>query len=218
MRNSILASAAVAALAIFVASPASASDLGGMKDDHVGTPDIDGRPAFIGLGIGVQGGGQFTNIDINDEFDGIGADGLVGGLHAEYLFGFGLGRFRVGPYVEGGISNVNVEIGGFDALNQDAYYGGGLKAGVVAFGSSLISARIGLERALWSTDFSDIDINVDSVVIGAGIETMVARNVSIGLTLDYLTPFNIEADGHDLTDLLDETEGFRGMARITYRQ
>jgi opacity protein-like surface antigen len=207
-------------LALFMSAPALSADLGGNGDPT--SSDHGYKAAFQGLGIGVHGGGQFTNVEIGEgdfSFDGVGADGLVGGIHGEYLFA--MGSFRVGPYVEGSLSNVNTNIEGFggelDLLNQEYYYGGGVKAGMVAFNSALIYARAGIERAKW--EFAEaIDVDVDSFVLGGGVETMVTSNVSVGLGLDYVTPFNIEADGHDVTDLFEETESFRGTLRLTWRQ
>jgi opacity protein-like surface antigen len=206
----------------FLTSSATAADLGKNGSDPTGSDYSYAHPAFQGFGIGVHGGGQFTNVEIGDggfSFDGVGADGFVGGIHAEYLFGFA-GNFRAGPYIEGGFSNVNTNFetpgGDLDLLNQEHYYGGGIKAGMVFFNSALIFARAGVERAKW--EFAEeIGVDVDSFVLGGGVEAMVASNVSVGLGLDYVTPFNIEADGEDVTDLFDETESFRGTLRLTYR-
>lgn len=210
----------VAVAAFFAASPTLSADLGNKGDP---TSAVYQAPAFQGLGIGVHMGGQFTNVEIGHKdfsFDGIGADGLVGGVHGEYLFGVA-GNFRVGPYVEGGFSNVNtnIELGGgdIDLLEQKHYYGGGVKAGMVFFNSALLYVRAGIERAKW--EFAEeIDVDVDSWVLGGGAEAMIADNVSLGLGLDYVTPFNIEAEGHDITDFFDETESFRGVVRLTYRR
>lgn len=212
-----------AALAVaLMCGSANAADLGGgLKDDAVENA-YTGKAPFVGIGIGIQAGGQFTNIDIADKFDGIGADGLVGGLHLEYLVG--IGKLRAGAYVEGGLSNVNVSITDYsgsdhDALIQDYYYGGGVKGGFILGSSTLVYGRLGYERAGWSTDFDDsVEITVDSLVLGGGIETMVNGNLSIGLGVDYLVPMNIEAEGHDITDLFEESEGLRVMARATWRR
>jgi hypothetical protein len=217
-------STSIAALAVailpFSANAADVYNQGSTKDAPYDGPIS--RPAFVGLGVGIHGGGQFTNIDLNAggfAFDGVGADGLVGGIHAEYLFA--LGQFRVGPYAEGGFSNVNTEIsfGGADAdiLNQESYFGGGVKAGMV-FGSALVYGRAGYEWSQWGTDLADIDIDVESLVVGGGVEAMIARNVSIGLSADYLIPLNVEAAGIDVTDYVEDSESVRVLARITYRQ
>jgi opacity protein-like surface antigen len=213
-------SASAAVLALFMSAPALSADILGNGDPT--SSDHAYKAAFQGLGIGVHGGGQFTNVEIGEgdfSFDGVGADGLAGGVHGEYLFAFG-GSFRVGPYCEGGFSNVNTNVetpkGDLDLLNQEHYYGCGAKAGAVV-GDALFYARIGVERSKW--EFAEeIDVDVDSYVIGAGIEAMIADNVSLGLSGDYITPFNIEAEGHDLTKFFDETESFRGLVRLTYRR
>jgi opacity protein-like surface antigen len=209
---------ALAAL-LLGAPAASAADIfngpdqGSYKD---GPGEYQGHPAFLGLGVSAFAGGQFTNIDIADEFDGIGADGVIGGLGVEYLFA--AGRFRFGPYIEGGWSNINTSIGDFDLLEQEYFFGGGLKAGVTVFRSSLIYGRVGYERASWDIAEGEADADVDSLVVGGGIETLIADNWSLGLGADYVVPMNIEADGQDVTDLLEDTESLRVLGRLTWRR
>jgi opacity protein-like surface antigen len=211
----ILVAAIAAVMSIAQASGADVYD--GRLDAGADQP----TPVYFqGLAVGVHGGGQFTAIDITDDgfaFDGISADGLVGGAGIEYLFPFG--NLRVGPYVEGGFSNVNTEINGADLLRQDHYYGGGLKAGFVAFDSSLVYARAGYEWALWKTDADDsIDIDAEAFVIGGGVETMIGSHVSIGLGADYLVPNNVTADDIDVTSFVEDSESLRVLGRLTWRQ
>ena len=197
-----------------LAASANATDLFGSADNHPAPPKI----AFEGLAIGVHGGGQFTSIDVAGVFDGISADGLVGGAHAEYLFS--AGRFRIGPYVEGGWSNVNTELTGLgDLLHQEYYYGGGLKAGFTVYNSSLIYARGGYEWAVWQTDIPGVgDIDFESFVIGGGVETMVSENVSIGLGADYLIPNDVSVAGTNVTSFVEDSEQLRVLGRLTWRQ
>ncbi len=209
---------AIALMAFFAVSPASATDLKGQRDD-TSADYVSGRLAFQGLGVGVHVGGQFTNLDITKggfTFDGIGADGLVGGAHAEYLFA--AGSFRVGPYVEGGLANVNTDLNGMDVINLDHYYGGGVKAGYVAWNSTLLYLKGGYQWSSWSIFEDKADADVGSVVLGGGIETMVSGNVSLGLEADYITPIDIEAEGKDISDLLEESESLRVVVRATWRQ
>lgn len=174
------------------------------------------KQAFVGFGAGIDLGGQFTSIDIGGAFDGISADGLVVGAHAEYLFAHG--SFRFGPYIEGGLSDVNTQIGGADVLTQDHYFGAGLKAGIVAYQTALISVHAGFERAKWSSDLFSGHATVDSWKLGGAVETMVAPNVSLGLNLDYLRPENVDVDGFDATSLLKDSEQGRALLRVTWRQ
>ncbi len=214
MKNLLVSTLSASALTLFIAAPALAADLKGERD--VTSADyVSGRAAFQGVGVGVNGGGQFTNIDVMDQFDGIGADGLAGGAHVEYLFG--MGTFRVGPYVDGGISNVNTEILGYDLLNQDWYVGAGVKAGVVLWNSTLVYGKLGYEYSQWSIAEDAFEADVDSVVIGGGVETMISQNVSIGLEANYIVPLSIEVQDKDLTDYLEESETIRALARVTYR-
>jgi opacity protein-like surface antigen len=196
----------------FTAAPA-ADLLNDAHDEH----NAQYKQAFVGFGAGVDFSGQFTSLDVAGVFDGISADGIAGGLHGEYLFA--TGAFRVGPYIYGGLSDVNTQLAGIDVLQQDHYVGGGIKAGVVAFQTALVSVHAGYEWAGWSSDLPGApDIDVTSFVLGGGVETMVTRNVSVGLTADYLIPDQIEAGGTDVTSALEDSEQLRVQARVTWRQ
>jgi outer membrane immunogenic protein len=222
MKRFISATSIAAMATLFaVSAPANAADVYGrdeVPESSYAQPDYN---PFAGWYFGLQGGGQFTNIDINDQFDGIGADGLIGGAHAGY--NMQMGSLVTGPYVEGGFSNVNVDINfgagaSGDLLSQDWYAQGGWLVGVEVYDKTLVFGRAGYEYAKWSSDFFSETVDVYSFVLGGGIETMIAANVSIGLTADYLIPHEIEVDSTNLTDLLDASEQLRAMARITYRQ
>lgn len=213
MTRLLKTSASAAVLAISLAGSALAADL--TKGDPTGSDYASYKAAFQGLGIGVHGGGQFTNIDVVDQFDGIGADGLIGGAHAEYLFGFG--TFRAGVYAEGGISNVNTEIFGQDLLNQDWYAGVGVKAGAVVWNSTFIYGKAGYEISKWSIAEDLAEADVESVVVGGGVETMLMPNVSVGLEANYVVPLSVEVESKDATDLVEESESLRALLRLTYR-
>jgi hypothetical protein len=207
---------------LMMSGSAYAADIyknGGLKDDE---SVASGKPLFTGLGVSVIAGGQFNNVNIADDdfaFDGIGADGVLGGVGLDYLLGFG--NLRAGVYLEGIISNVNTQIedGGdeLDLLRQNHCYGGGLKGGLTAFRTSLLYVRGGVERCGW--EFAEeVDVDVDSFVGGVGMATMLNDNWALDLNVDYVVPFNIEAEGHDLTELFEDSEGFRGMLRATWRR
>ena len=205
------------ALALLFASPAMADGLMS-KDATTPADSYIARTAFQGFGIGINGGGQFTNIDITDggfSFDGIGADGIVGGIHAEYLFA--MGAFRVGPYLEGALSNVDVNISDTDLLNQDYYLGGGIKAGFIVGSDTLIYAKGGYEWSKWSVLDDAADVDVQSVLIGGGIETYLASHITLGVEASYVVPLNIEVESKDITHLLEESESLRVIGKITYR-
>jgi opacity protein-like surface antigen len=235
MKRLILATLAVLFAGIL---PAAAADVyrGSSKDSYAEPAQVDVREYFQGLGVGTHIGGAFTAIELQDssdesnfKFDGISADGFQGGVHAEYLFS--AGRLRFGPYIEGGLANVNTvfEAGPFEAeLEQSCYYGGGLKAGVTAFRTSLVFARVGYERQCWEAsatsgedETDSTDVEVGALVIGGGIATMVSDNVSLELTGDYLTPLSIDVDGVDgneIEDALEGSEQGRVWLRATWRQ
>lgn len=213
---------AISILAVLAASPSLAADLrGGLKDD-VATSDYS-KPAFVGLGVGIEAGGQFNSLDIQDKkfhFDGISSDGLVAGLHVEYLFASG--RFRFGPELSGGFSNVNtvanLGTGDIDLINMESYYGGCAKAGIVFGKSTLVSACFGYELQQWGSDIKGLSADVGVWKIGGRVETMLFDNVSGGLIFDYLTPESVDVNGKDVTKYLEDSEGVRIMGRVTYRQ
>jgi hypothetical protein len=181
--------------------------------------------AFTGLGVGVDGGGQFTAIQLNDgpvSFDGISADGLVGGGHLEYLVA--VDRFRLGAFCDGGLSNVNTDIEtsgpSGDLLSMDHYYGCYGKVGATVYGDSLVAIHFGYQWSQWTVgDAFGADIQADAGfwVIGPSIETMIDPNWSVGLVGDYGFLDNVEAEGMDLTPVFDETEFGRIKVRLTYR-
>ena len=192
--------------------------------------------AFTGFAVGFDGGGQFNAWDINGDycnqagqcvpffdFDGISSDGLIGGAHLEYLFA--VDRFRFGVYAEGGFSNVNTTLefhpgAGFSAeFQQDSYYGGGLKGGFTVFGDTLAFLRVGYDRSQWNISASglgDEDVDVGSWLIGIGIDTMMAQDVSLGIGVDYLAVNDVEAAGEDFTKLVEDSEMIRAKARLSY--
>lgn len=214
--------AILSGLAVFIGgegaggSPAHAADIGDYTNDYA--QPYNAKEAFKGFGLGIFGGGQFTSIDVGGVFDGVSADGFIGGITGEYLFA--AGQFRVGPYLEGGFSNVNVELGGTDLIQQDYFYGGGVKAGAVVYGSSLVYVRGGYERAIWTSDaFPGLgDITADRFVAGGGIETMISSNISLGVGVDYLVPNNVEVQGIDITSSVEDSEHLRAAARLIWRQ
>jgi len=207
--------------ALFVGlAPADAADFGSAKD-------IDARDRgfiaaseapFIGLGVGASLGGHFASIDIADEFDGISADGITYDAHAEWLFGYSSTSWRFGPYAEIGGSTVNTELSDRDVLALDHFYGVGAKFGLV-FNQTLVSVHAGYEWQQWGSDLVDIDVDTGWWNVGAGIETLVAKNFSVGLKASYLILNDAEGDEvGDITDLIDESEALRIQLRATFRQ
>jgi opacity protein-like surface antigen len=228
MKN--LTSTSFAAIAAgFLAFSAPAARSSDLLDGLNEPAPAQTRTYFQGLAVGVDGGGQFTSIAIDGnpagipiEFDGISADGLIGGAHVEYLFA--VDRFRLGAYGEGGFSNVNttLETPGFDGdvLKMDHYYGAGLKAGVTVGGSTLLFARAGYDWSQWSSDLPGVDEKADagSWLVGGGIETMIGENVSLGLGGDYLFPHDVDVEGFDATPFVEDSEMLRIKAKLTWRQ
>ena len=219
-----IATAAIAAFALISALPASAADLDQKRAPLYGGPEY-ARVAypFTGLAVGVDGGGQFTSIDITAggfSFDGISADGVIGGVNVEYLFAFN--RTRLGGYVEGGFSNVNTELTGFgfsgDVLRQDHYVGFGAKGGFMITPRTLAYGRFGYDWSQWSSDIPGApNADVGSWLLGVGIETMVAPQMSIGLGADYLAVHDADLGGTDVTSFVEDSEMGRIKARLNYR-
>lgn len=209
-------------------APASAADLGGKYTPDTVQPI---KNAFEGFGIGVHGGIAATAIDINNPYpggpedilDGISADGLFAGAHAEYLFA-STQRFRIGFYGEGGFSTEAVELLGKDVLTKDSYYGGGLQAGYLPTQFSMIFVRAGYEWQNWTVDTTafggnETDGTVGMFVLGTGVRTLLTEHVDIGAGFDYLRLNDADfgdTGGIDLNDVVGETEGYRGMVRLTY--
>jgi opacity protein-like surface antigen len=202
---------------LLLSSSAFAADInGGSLKDTVDETSF-GRNPFSGFYIGLNAGGEFANIDVMDSFDGIGADGLIGGIHAGY--NMCANRFCFGPYVEGGLSNVNVDIGGLDALTQDYYVQGGAMVGYMVGKATLISVHAGYDHSAWGSDlFGGDDITVGAVAIGGGIETMITSNVSLGAKVDYLMVYSADVGNTDVTDFIEESEAIRAQLKLTYRR
>lgn len=196
-----------------LAASASASDLlDGLNEP---APAQTSNP-FAGFYVGAQVGGEFVNLDIDDQFDGIGADGLIGGAHAGY--NFCMGSFCTGPYVEGSWSNVDTNLFGTDILYQEWYAHGGWIAGLNVSNSSFLYGKAAYELQQWSSDAGSLDGDVQAFVLGGGIDTMLTGNTSLGAFIDYVIPHKIEANGTDISDLLDQSEALRAGVKLSIRQ
>ena len=229
MLKTITMLATMAVLAFAGTNYAYSADVYTPRDAYVEMSNEVKTP-FAGLAVGAHFGGQFNAMKLNhpngtDHLDGISADGLLGGVHAEYLFK--AGGFRVGPYVEGGFSNVNTSLslfnGGFNAeLTQESYYGGGLKAGGMISPSTLLYVKAGYDFSQYNAEASkgkksiDVDADVGAWVLGAGAETMLSDHVSLGIEADYLLVDDVEAAGSNLTRFLEKSEGIRTKLRTSY--
>lgn len=202
---------------ILLSSGAYAADINGSLKDSPSDEISFGRNPFSGFYVGLNAGGEFANIDVMDTFDGIGADGLIGGIHAGY--NMCANRFCFGPYVEGGLSNVNVDVAGFDALTQDYYVQGGLQLGYMVGKATLISVHGGYDYSAWGSDFPiGDDITVGALVVGGGVDTMLSSNVSLGVKVDYLTVYSADVGNTDITSAVEESEAIRAQLRLTYRR
>jgi hypothetical protein len=205
---------AVFLAALFAAGAAHAADL----RDPIAKIDqlAAGNAPFTGFYAGIEAGGQWTNLNFADTFDGIGADGGIAGAFAGYDFALAP-RFRAGVYVNGGFSNVNTEIGGFDLLSQDDYIGAGARLCVLVSNSSQICGKAGYEWQNWSSDLISADVDVGQIVLGGQLETTLAEHSSFHITADYLKPNNVEIGGTDVTDAVKKSESLRVLAGVAYR-
>lgn len=213
----VVGSALVVLIALGMLAFAQAADISTKDSPYQRSTFVLPEEApFSGLGVGVELGGQFVAIDIEDEFDGIAADGIAGGVHAEWLFG--TASWRLGPYAQFGLSNVGVEISGDDVLTMDRYYGAGAKAGVV-FNRTLLSIHAGYELQDWSVDLGGDETDIDTGWwnVGGGVEFMVSETHSIGLDVSYLMLNTAEIDDEDIGDALEESEALRVLFRATWR-
>lgn len=211
----------VAAAMSFFTVSAGAADILSPNSNYTG-PDLDAPYAFSGLAIGVDGGGQFNAWDIDAgtfSFDGISSDGLIGGVHADYLFALNR-NMRLGVYAEGGWSDVATSFSapGFSAeLKQDTYYGGGAKIGATVHGT-FVYLRGGYDRSQWTISAPGFDVSAgaDSWLFGGGIDTMVSDHVSFGGGVDYLVVDDADVAGESLKEFLGNSEIIRARARLSY--
>ncbi len=242
-----------AAFAALFAMPAAAADIGmkDYPVQREAAEDFTKTP-FAGLSIGAEIGGQFNAWDLatsetgcegecsaSAHADGISSDGWLFGLQAEYLFQ--AGRLRFGPEIRGGFGDVNSTVNftvregedsaGFGAdLELEHYYGAYLKAGVIVGKSSLLFAHVGYEWQAWTASChvtggscGSVDVDTEWFVIGGGIGTMLADNISATVTADYLALSDISADGvgssvnSQLSDVLGDSEAVRVLGRVGYQ-
>lgn len=208
-------SMAALAVAMAFSAPVGATDLLDEKYDPASQYQEQIANPFAGFYVGAQVGGQFTNVDIEDQFDGLGADGLIGGIHGGY--NFCAGNFCTGPYVEGGWSSVDSNLAGIELYAQEWYAQGGWLVGYRAWKSSLIYAKAAYEFSSWKV-FETVDSDVESYVLGGGIDTLVGEHVSVGVFADYIVPNTIDIGGTDVTDALEQSESLRAGLKITVRQ
>ncbi len=199
--------------AMIAASPALAADLPA-SGHQIDVPATKGT-AFTGLSLYVFGGGEIYNVGAAD-FDGIGADGLTGGLGVTYDAVCGATTLRCGVWAEGGASSVAVTYGGHDLLRQDYFGGAGVRAGVV-LGNSLVYGRAGYVLTEWSSDLTSDGIGTRSWLLGGGIETQIGPRWSVGASMDYLLLDEANVGGHNVTAAIDEAEALRATLRVIYR-
>jgi hypothetical protein len=214
-KNSSSFGALLAASVIFSPNFANASDIFDGRLNQDSDQPVVSNP-FAGFYVGAQVGGEFANLDIEDQFDGLGADGLIGGVHGGY--NFALGNFVTGPYIEASWSNVDLNAGGVDLLYQEWYAQGGWIAGLNVSNASLVYVKAAYEFQQWNSDAGKLDGDVQAFVLGGGIDTMLTGNTSIGVFADYIIPHKIEANSVDITDMLEQSEAMRAGLKLTIRQ
>lgn len=211
---------AIAAAMLFTTA-ASAADLGDTVADYL-------RPASNGTVLsgfygGVTGGLEFQNIAGEHNFgtdeepfpvsiNGIGADGFSGGLTTG--FDIAAGKWRFGPWLDVGTSNVKTEIMGVTALEQDYYGAAGLRAGFV-HGSSLIYARAGYQLSAWSS--GDENVDIQQWLAGVGIESAINNKLSWRVSADYLLLDQASVGGEDISADVNNTDGLRAQIGLVFR-
>lgn len=209
---------------IFGASAAYPADVFSSKDVPEQRVVEDTTNPFAGFYAGVDVGGQFTSIAISvpgsgldEAFDGLSNDGFTFGGHGGYNQCFG--RVCFGPYFEGGWSDGKTTFADVDVLKFEDYIQAGALIGVQVGKSTFVSVGLGYEWQGWeaSNGRDAVDVDAEAISYNAGVETLIASNVSFGVKVDYLDYRNVEADGTDLSDYLEDTEALRVRARITVR-
>lgn len=216
MKN-LIASAIAAVIWCGAGVPAYAADLGG-SSTSVGSLGPSGT-TFTGLYGGLTGGWETHNIavEIDDEsIDGIGADGFSGGLTTGYDIASASGKWRFGPWLDAGVSNVKMTAFGDDVVEQDYYAAAGVRAGFV-YGSSLIYARGGYQLSTWSSDLIDDGVDLQHWVAGVGIESQASDHLAIRVSADWLELNDASVGGENITDYVGDTDGMRAQIGIVYR-
>ena len=197
---------AIALMAFFAVSPASATDLKGdpTSADYRAPSSHEFRGFYVGVGVG----GEFTNNEIESKyftFDGIGGDGLVGSAIIGY--DFRLGSVLIGPYIEGLLTNAAIELNGSDVVSHDYSVIGGLRAGAVVW-HSLLYTKLGHEWGFQSSDLSSAENDFTALNFGGGIETYIADNVTLAGEGVYVMGLGDHEHG----------EGLRALVRLNWRQ
>lgn len=202
------------------ATSARAADFKSFKDSPSAVEPV-GNP-FAGFYGGLTAGAQFTDITITsggDDFSGLSADGGLVGGHAG--FNYCTGRFCFGPVAEFAFSNVSFEFGPLgDVLVMDDYFQLVAQAGITVGRQTLISIHAGYEWQNWRLDLDRIglgehDADVGAWVVGGSIETLISRNISAALVVDYLMLDDVNDDDR-LTDALEKSDALRIKLRATY--
>jgi len=189
---------------------------------------------FSGAYIGWMAGAQFNDITITDPdsgeyVSGISADGLVTGPFAGWSFCSG--RICFGPRVEYAWTDVGVHLGELgDVVKQDTYAQLTAELSAQVGKTTQIGVHAGYEWQFWSLDrqLSDAlrlsgDIDMEAVVIGASIETLLWDELSFTFRADYLIYDAIEVDGAPagfnaaLEDALKDSDALRVKAGVAYR-
>lgn len=201
---------AIFAATMLLAGAANAADILGVDGSLLDPPS---HAKFTGLYGGLIGGGEIEAISA-ETFDGISADGLIGGGVIGFDAACGA-KLRCGAWIEGGVSNVATTFGSHNLILQDYFGAAGVRLGVV-HGNSLIYARAGYQLAEWSSDLITVNISTQSWMFGGGIETELSKNLSIGANVDYLLLNDVSAGGTDYTDYVD-ADGVRATVRFIYR-
>lgn len=192
--------------------PGAAYDRGVIADTFAGP--------FIGVGVGYQAT-DFTITAGGEDFSGISADGFTGSAHAGWNVPLGASLY-VGPEVEVGVSDVNVELGSLgDVLELDSF---GNLVGTVKhrFNSgSYVGLRAGYELQYWSA-IGGHDIESGWWLAGAELGVQPFPGVTTKVTVDYLSLNYVEVDGatsgHNdaITDALEKTDAIRVQLRSSY--
>jgi opacity protein-like surface antigen len=205
--------ATVSLAALVAATPALGADLKGDATSQGVAPAVKGA-AFTGLSLYGFAGGEFANVSAGG-LDGIGADGLTGGLGLGYDVACG-GALRCGVWIEGGASNVAVTYGGADLLREDYFGAAGARVGVV-WGNIMVYGRAGYQLSEWSSDLTTQNISTQWWIVGGGVETRLRDHLSIGIAADYLRLNAADVGGQSVTGDVDGTEALRATLRLIYR-
>lgn len=142
--------------------------------------------------VGVEGGGAFTNTEVGAgtfSANGVGSSGFLGGGRVGYDWRMGSSPFFLGAFGYADWSNVSTDISGSAVATEGSRFGGGVRAGIESRAGSKVYGLLGVQRTDVSYSGllgkSGLPTAFNGVVVGGGVSMPVASNIDLGLEARY---------------------------------